>query len=204
MTGLAGRLIALEGGEGCGKSTQACLLADALGAVLTREPGGTEAGERIRALVLDPETGHLDPRTEALLVAAARAQHVAEFIRPALEAGRIVVTDRYIGSSLAYQGFGRGLDVGDLRRLNEWATSGLWPDLTILLEVPQAIAAARLGPDRDRLEAETGGFHDRVMAGFAELAATAQERWLVVDGAGPVEAVSARVLAAVEGVLSVP
>jgi dTMP kinase len=179
--------VALEGGEACGKSTQARLLAERLGAVLTREPGGTVVGERVRAMLLDHDTGDLDPRTEALLLAAARAQHVAEVIRPALEQGRDVVTDRFTGSSLAYQGFGRGLDVDELRRLNEWATGGLTPDLTILLEVDPSAAATRRGRPPDRLESAGDAFHRRVADGYRTLATASPSTWQVVDGAASVD-----------------
>lgn len=195
---MSGRFIALEGGEGCGKSTQARRLAEHLGALLTREPGGTPVGERIRAILLDPETGELDPRAEALLVAAARAQHVAAVVRPALEAGTDVVTDRYLGSSLAYQGHGRGLDVDEVLALSAWGTGDLHPDLTILLEVPAAEAAARMGVDRDRFEAEDPGFHDRVAAGYRALAEADPGRWVVVDGSGTIEVVAHRVREVVE------
>src|SRR4051794_24225570 len=158
-----GRFIAFEGGEACGKSTQARLLADALGAVLTREPGGTPLGERVRALLLDPASGDVDPRAEALLMAAARAQHVRDVIEPALASRRDVVTDRFSGSSIAYQGYGRGLPVDEVRSLSTVASGGLWPDLTILLTV-----SAPLGPpgELDRLEAAGDDFHRRVAEGF--------------------------------------
>ncbi|HEX9529780.1 MAG TPA: dTMP kinase [Acidimicrobiales bacterium] len=186
--------IVIEGGEGSGKSTQAARLARALGAVLTREPGGTQVGEQIRAVLLDPESGALDPRAEALLMAAARAQHVVEVIRPALAAGRTVVCDRYAGSSYAYQGYGRGLALSDLRCLSGWAADGLEPDLVILLDVPAEVAASRIaGQAEDRLESERGGFHDRVRLGFRQLAGADPDRWAVVDGTGPVEEVAARV-----------
>ncbi|MGH9282139.1 MAG: dTMP kinase, partial [Acidimicrobiales bacterium] len=170
MSGRRGRLVALEGGEGCGKSTQAALLATRLGAVLTREPGGTGVGEQVRVLLLGPAAGSLDPRAEALLMAAARAQHVAEVVAPALAEGRDVVTDRFSHSSLAYQGHGRGLPLDEVRQLSEWATGGLWPDAVVLLDLPAAEAWARLGR-LDRFEAEGDGFHQRVAAGFRALAA---------------------------------
>jgi len=193
-----GRLIAFEGGEGTGKSTQAERLACALGAVLTREPGGTAAGEAVRHLLLDPDV-RIDDRAEALLMAAARAQHVDEVIRPALDAGRDVVSDRYVDSSLAYQGYGRGLDLAEVRRLSSWATRGLWPDVVVLLDVPAAESMARrraIGHAPDRLEAEDEAFHRRVVEGFAALAAADPDRWLVVDGTGPIDDVAARVRAA--------
>jgi dTMP kinase len=195
-----GRLIAFEGGEACGKSTQAAILAERLGAVLTREPGGTDVGVRIREILLGAGTVDLDPRAEALLMAADRAHHVATLVRPAIEAGRDVVTDRYIGSSLAYQGYGRGLGVAEVARISAWATGGLDPDVVVLLDVPDGVAAARLGDQRDRLEAEGPEFHRRVIAGFRALAAADPQRWVVVDGTGPVDAVAARVLAAVADV----
>ncbi len=192
---MRGRLIAFEGGEACGKSTQAALLAQALGAVLTREPGGTRAGEQIRALLLDEAGTALVPRAEALLMAAARAQHVAEVVRPAIEAGRDVVSDRYAHSSLAYQGYGRGLAVVEVAELSTWATEDLWPDLVILLELPDEVALGRRGPP-DRFESEDESFHRRVRQGYRRLAAEDPERWRVVDGLGAVEEVAARVRAA--------
>lgn len=186
-------LIALEGGEASGKSTQAALLAARLGAVLTREPGGTEVGERLRALLLDPDV-EVQPRTEALLMAAARAEHVAVVVRPALEAGRHVVTDRYVGSSLAYQGFGRGLDVDEVAALSAFATAGLAADVNVLLDV----AARRRDRAPDRLEAAGAAFHERVLDGFASLVAADPGRWVVIDGAGTVEEVAVRVAVAVE------
>jgi dTMP kinase len=193
----AGRFIAFEGGEASGKSTQARLLAEALGAVLTREPGGTTIGARLRELVLSPDTVGLDPRAEALVMAADRAQHVAEVIRPALRAGRHVVTDRYAGSSIAYQGHGRGLPVEQVRGLSHWAAAGCWPDLVVLLDVPSSVAAARLQRDLDRMEAEGADFHARVAEGFHHQAAAEPERWAVVDGRGDVDEVQAAVWAVV-------
>lgn len=199
-------LVAFEGGEATGKSTQARLLAERLGAVLTREPGATPLGVAIRALLLDVGSAArevaIDPRTEALLMAADRAQHVAEVVAPALAAGSAVVTDRYVGSSLAYQGHGRGLDVDDVARLSAFATGGLDADLVVLLTVPAAVRDARLqaraGGALDRLEREGSSFHDRVEAGFLRLAHADPQRWVVVDGDGPVADVAARVWAAVE------
>jgi dTMP kinase len=195
---VTGRLVVLEGGEGCGKSTQASLLADRLGAVLTREPGATEVGERIRALVLDPASAGLDPRTEALLLAAARAQHVTEVIRPALAQGRHVVSDRFTGSLLAYQGYGRGLPLDDLVSLSGFATEGLEADLVVLLDLPPVVAAARRGTDLDRLEAAGEAFHERVRRGFAALAGAEPERWAVIDAGGSVDEVAERVWAVTE------
>lgn len=193
---MGARLIAFEGGEGSGKSTQAAHLAKRLGAVLTREPGGTPLGERIRSVVLDATNGSVDPRAEALLMAAARAQHVAEVIAPALDRGETVVTDRYIGSSLAYQGYGHGLDVGELLTLSNWATGGRRADLVVLLDVPADVADQRLRRPADRMERLGKKFHRRVAEGFAALAAANPAHWLVVDGVGTIDEVAARVNAA--------
>lgn len=192
-----GRFIAFEGGEACGKSTQARRLAESLGAVLTREPGGTAIGARIRELVLGLDTVDLAPRAEALLMAADRAQHVAELVEPALAAGRHVVTDRFAGSSIAYQGFGRGLPIEEVRMLSEWATAGVWPDLIVLLDVPADEAARRLGDATDRMEAEPADFHAAVLDGFHAQAALEPGRWVVIDGAGSIDAVAAAVNAVV-------
>jgi dTMP kinase len=192
-----GWLVVFEGGEASGKSTQAARLAADLGAVLTREPGGTELGKRIRAIVLDPAVSAVAPATEALLMAADRAQHVAEVIEPALAAGDDVVTDRYIPSTLAYQGYGRGLDVDELRRLSAWASGGVDADLVVLLDVPPSVAAERL-EGRDRMEAAGDEFHARVADGYRQLAADDPGRWVVVDGVGSIDEVAARVRDAVE------
>ena len=193
-----GRLIAFEGGEGCGKSTQAARLAADLDALLTSEPGDTEIGRRIRAIVLDPGVAHLDPRAEALLMAADRAQHVTERVRPALASGRTVVSDRSAYSSLAYQGHGRGLGVDAVRTLCDWATGGLWPDLAVLLDVPADERAARMKEPPDRMESAGAPFHATVADGFRSLAAADPDRWVVVDGTGEVLDVFHRVVAAWE------
>ncbi len=193
-----GRFIAFDGGEGCGKSTQAALLAQRLDAVLTREPGGMAIGARMRELLLDPATRGLDPRAEALLMAADRAQHVSELVRPALDAGRDVVTDRYAGSSIAYQGAGRGLDPDEVRHLSAWGTGGLWPDLTILLDVPLEVTASRLARELDRFEQEDLGFHERLLAGFRAQADADPDRWVVLDGTRSVEEVASLVAVAVD------
>jgi len=192
MTG-RGRFIVFEGGEACGKSTQARRLADRLGALFTFEPGATALGQQMRAIVLDPDTADLDARAEALLIAADKAQHVWAVIEPALAAGRDVVCDRFVDSALAYQGFGRGLDLEHLEQVLDFATNGLRPDLVLLLEVPEAVADARLGAQRDRLEAESQAFHRRVREGFRTLAGADPKRWVVVDGDGSVDEVSARI-----------
>ena len=186
-------LIAFEGGEGSGKSTQAARLAERLGAVLTREPGGTPLGERVRAVVLDPSVGKVDPRAEAMLMAAARAQHVGEVIEPAIARGQSVVTDRYIASSLAYQGFGHGLSVDELARLSAWATGGRAADLNVLLHVPARVAAARMRRPVDRMEQLGKKFHTRVNEGFVALAEADPDRWLVIDGVGAIDEVGQRV-----------
>jgi len=188
-----GRFIVFEGGEGTGKSTQAALLAQRLGATLTHEPGGTELGAHLREVLLSERTRRLDDRAEALLMAADRAQHVAEVIEPALRSGRHVVCDRYIGSSVAYQGYGRLLDPDMVRAISGWAAGGLWPDLTILLTVPEEVARARIGPARDRIEAAGDDFHRRVLDGFLEQAAEEPDTWVVLDGSGTPEEVAEEV-----------
>jgi dTMP kinase len=196
-----GRLIVFEGGEASGKSTQAARFAAEIGAVLTREPGGTDIGKRIRAIVLDPGVTAMAASTEALLMAADRAQHVAEVIEPALAAGRDVVTDRYVPSSLAYQGFGRGLDVEQLWRLSMEFAGALHADLVVLLDVRPDVAAARL-QGRDRMEAAGDDFHARVAEGYRRMAAAHPDRWLVVDGNGSIDEVAVRVRDAVDKWLS--
>jgi dTMP kinase len=193
-----GRLVALEGVDGSGKSTQATILAESLGAVLTFEPGATQLGRALRRLLLDPDRPVLDVRSEALLMAADRAQHVAQVIRPALDAGRLVVTDRFSGSTLAYQGYGRGLPVGELRQLVDWASGGVEADLTILVDVPISVARRRLEEmEADRLERLDEGFFSRVRDGYLELASQ-DDRWAVVDGDRVVEMVAADVRDLVE------
>jgi dTMP kinase len=196
--GRVGRFIVFEGGEAVGKSTQAALLADRLGAVLTREPGGTAVGEALRRLLLDLPLAPV-PKAEALLMLAARAQHVAEVIEPALARGEDVVCDRYSGSTLAYQGFGRGLPLVALQEMNSWATGGRAPDVVVLLDLRVDDARRRLSSSRlDRIEAEGGEFLDRAQAGFRQLAAADPLRWRVVDAAGSVGEVAERVWKAVD------
>jgi len=201
-----GRFVVFEGGEASGKSTQAGLLAQRWGAELTFEPGDTEVGARLRAILLDPATGHLDPRAEALLMAADRAHHVATRIRPALMRGRDVVCDRFVGSSIAYQGYGRQLGAGEVAALSAFAVDGLVPDLVVLLEVPADVAGARLAASGalDRMEAAGDDFHQRVALGYRELAAADPGRWAVVDGSGSIDEVAARVSAAVSARLPDP
>ncbi|MGH9171690.1 MAG: dTMP kinase [Acidimicrobiales bacterium] len=193
-----GRLIALEGGEGVGKSTQAELLAGALGAKATREPGGSRLGEQVRSLVLDSPPGAVDDRAELMLVLAARAQHVAELIRPALQSGRDVVVDRYSGSTLAYQGYGRGLPIDEIEMACDLATGGLWPDLTVLLDMPaEEGAARRAGTRRDRIESEGPRFFARVREGYLELASKHPGSWVVLDASPGAAEVASAVLKAV-------
>lgn len=190
---MTGRFIAFEGGEGSGKSTQAARLARRLGALLTHEPGDTPLGAAVRAILLDDHDVEITPRAEALLMAADRAQHVVEVVRPALESGRTVVTDRFTGSSVAYQGYGRQLSPAEVTALSEWATDELWPDLVILLEVPTSVSAERTGGARDRLEAAGDSFHRRVHDGFLTQAIADPERWAVVDGTQPEDDVAAAI-----------
>jgi dTMP kinase len=192
------QFIALEGGEAVGKSTQAALLAEHLGAVLTREPGGTAIGEALRRLLLDPLLPRPTATAETLLMLAARAQHVAEVIEPALAKGHDVVCDRYSGSTLAYQGYGRGLDLGELGWLDRWATGGRQPDLVILLDLPVEAALKRrgMGPP-DRFESEGPEFWERVRRGFLRLAENDRQRWRTVDASGSVEEVAAAIRKAV-------
>jgi dTMP kinase len=197
--------IAFEGCDASGKSTQAALVAQRLDALLTKEPGDTPAGVRIRSLLLDhsPEGASLCARSEALLMAADRAQHVDEVILPTMKSGRSVVCDRYIASSMAYQGYGRGLAVDQIRWISEWATEGLWPDVVLLLRVPIDVILTRLqaAGAPDRLEAEGPEFLQRVIDGFDAIAASDPERWRVVDGVGTRDEVAARVNATLAHVL---
>ncbi len=185
-----GVFLALEGGEGAGKSTQARLLAiwlrdQGYDVVTTHEPGATKVGMRLRALLLDTSHTGLSPRAETLMYAADRAEHVQSVIIPALERGAIVVTDRYVDSTLAYQGAGRQLPMAEIAELNKWATSGLMPDLTILLDLPPLTGLGRRLSSADRLESEPVDFHQRVRNGFLSLAAADPGRYLVLDAARP-------------------
>ena len=196
---MTARFIAFEGGDASGKTTQARRVARHLGAIFTREPGGTDLGETLRDLVLEPQA-HVDLRAEALMIAAARAQHVAEVIRPALDADQSVVTDRFTASSIVYQGFGSGLDVEAVRQLSAFATAGLTPHLTVLIDVPTDVSLGRLGDAPDRFEREAAEFHARVRAGYLELA-EGDPTWVVIDGSGSLEDVGAAVDAALSRVL---
>lgn len=183
--------IAFEGAEGCGKSTQAARLAAAIGAVLTRETGGTTIGARLRELLHDTSVDNLHPRAEALIAAADRAQHIDEIVRPALGSGRPVVSDRSVYSSLAYQGYGRQLDLTDIRRINDWATAGIWPSAVVFLDTPDDVIAERMSRrDLDRFEAAGAEFHTRVLAGFREMADADPEHWITVQAIGSIEQVA--------------
>jgi dTMP kinase len=204
-----GRLIALEGIDGSGKSTQARALAAALGARLTHEPGDTPLGARLREILLTPEataTPGPAPRAEALLMAADRAEHVALVLQPALAAGEWVVTERYSGSTLAYQGWGRGLPVGELASIVSWAAGGLTADLSVLVDVTPEVAGGRLGRrgGADRLERLGPGFAARVREGFLTQAEADPAGWAVVDGTAEVAALSAHILDVVRDRLGEP
>lgn len=191
--GTRGTFIVFEGGDGSGKSTQSQRLATRIGAIHTREPGGTPIGDALRELVLDPERRELADRTEALLMAASRAQHVAEVIEPALAGGAHVVCDRYVASSLAYQGAGRGLGIDVVAELNRFATNDVMPDLTVLLEADPDAARQRLGTNLDRIEDAGRALGDVVVTTYRELAAADPERWVVVPADGTIDEVAARV-----------
>ncbi len=200
---MPGLFITLEGIDGCGKSTQIEMLADALNdrgvsPLITREPGGTAMGERIRRLL--SEAGNaMAARTELFLIIAARAQHVRELIRPALEADRVVISDRYTDSSVAFQGYGRGLDLATIHEMNRFATEGLTPDLTILFDLDPAQARTRLNrrtkssltdepeSDLEYLDREERAFHERVRDGYLEMMREEPTRIRLVDSSGPVE-----------------
>lgn len=202
-----GLFVAFEGGDGAGKSTQARALAVALEArglevVLTREPGGTPAAEAIREVVLTPDYAGLDPRAEALLYAASRAEHVARLVRPALERGAVVITDRYIDSSIAYQGVARGLGPDVVGEINLWATRSLLPDLTVLLDVDAGAGLARLSTEPDRLESEPEEFHATVVSAYRALAAGDPDRYLVLAAHDDVDAISVAILGRVDELLA--
>ncbi|PQZ85954.1 dTMP kinase [Arthrobacter sp. MYb227] len=211
----AGRFIVFEGGDGAGKSTQAALLCEALRknghqVLQTREPGGTEIGEKLRSLVLDHGQGTVDARTEALMYAAARAAHVEQVIRPALDGGTMVICDRFVDSSLAYQGVGRALGEDAVRSINEFATGGLRPDLTVLLDVTPIAGRSRrtVGADgasvaEDRLESEPDEFHSRIRDAFLHFAKREPARYLVLDASQSIEEL-ARAIASALGPLLVP
>ncbi len=194
-----GLFISFEGTDGSGKTTQYRLFAEyllSLGyeVVTTREPGGTPISEKIRGIILDPENTEMDDMTEALLFAAGRAQHVAQLIRPSVEAGKIVLCDRFMDSSIAYQGYARGL--GDcVRIINEYAVAGMQPDLTFLLDLPPQAGRARnvKAGKADRLEKQAMEFHSKVYEGYKKLAEIYPDRFIVIDAAGSIEEVQARI-----------
>lgn len=206
----AGLWVTFEGGDGSGKTTQAALLESWLRecgrtVVRTREPGGTDVGNLVRDIVLH-HRGEVAPRAEALLYAADRAHHVATLVRPALARGDVVIQDRYLDSSVAYQGAGRVLDAGEIRDLSLWAAEGALPDVTVLLDLAPASARRRLdAADKpfDRLEAEKTEFHERVRGAFLDLAAAEPDRFLVLDASLPVEHLAAAVRARVALALGV-
>jgi dTMP kinase len=205
MTGL---FITFEGGDGSGKTTQINLLATWLESqgqtvVLTREPGGTDLGVELRNIVLHRK-GFIAPRAEALLYAADRSHHIHSLVRPALERGEVVVQDRYLDSSVAYQGAGRVLDPEEVRELSLWATERLMPHLTVLLDVPASVAKARQAQterEYDRLEAEAEDFHTRVRESYLSLAAAEPERFLVVNGELPIEEIHQSIITKVSDLL---
>ena len=204
---MAGSFIVFEGGEGAGKSTQETMLAHwleerGMSVVRTREPGGTPAGEAIRTIVLSNDYAGLTDRAEALLFAAARGEHAAQVIRPALEAGAIVVCDRYLDSSVAYQGYGRGLGPDYVRNLSLWATRDLVPDLTVLLDVDPSVGLSRV-QSPDRLESEPIDYHRQVRQAFLDIAAASPDRYLVIDADQDKEAIAQQILRRVADLLGI-
>ena len=197
------QFIAFEGGDASGKTTQARRVADNLNAVFTREPGGTTIGESLRAILLDPNE-KVALRAEALLMAASRAQLVADVISPALSEGRHVVTDRFIASSLTYQGYASGLAVDDVLSLSLFATESLRPDLTLLIDIPVEESIKRRGLNPDRFEQEDISFHQKVRNGYLDLAAVENKKWAVIDGTGNPQEVASLVDKAINKRLDLP
>ena len=203
---MAGLFIVFEGGDGGGKSTQVARLVESLRAsghavVATREPGGTRIAEKIRSLILDPENLELCDRAEALLYAASRAEHVHHVVRPALERGEIVVSDRYMDSSIIYQGLGRGLGRDEVRNLNLWATDGLLPDLTIVLDVPAGFGLERVGTP-DRLELAPREMHERIRDYYLAMAASDPGHYIVINARQDIDAIAAVVADHVDELLA--
>jgi dTMP kinase len=199
------RYIAFEGLEGCGKSTHVTRLAAALGAVATREPGGTTIGASLRATMIDAANTMLSPRSEALLMAADRAQHLDELVTPALQRGQHVISDRSAYSSLAYQGYGRQLDLAMLKQFNSWAINNRWPDLVVYIDVPLDILLERLKKRKlDRFEREDRSFFERIARGFNEMAKAEPDRWLILDGTPPKDELAATILREVTSRLNIP
>ena len=190
--------IALEGPEGCGKSTQAAILADRLDALVTREPGATKLGTQLRSLLLGLDQAAIGARAETLLMAADRAQHMDDVVLPALNAGRHVVSDRSVYSSMAYQGAGRELGVDSVRDLNQWALAGCWPDIVVLLDIDIEQARGRLGRELDRMEQEPMEFHQRVVDAYRSMAAC-NPSWLVVSAEGEVDQVAEKIWSGISG-----
>jgi dTMP kinase len=205
----SGLFLAFEGGEGAGKTTQARMIAiwlreQGFDVVTTHEPGATKIGMRLRAILLDTNNAGMSSRCETLLYAADRAEHVTSVIEPALDRGAVVITDRFVDSSLAYQGAGRGLRTAEIARLNSWATGGRQPDLTILLDMPPEAGLGRRTASADRLEAEPLDFHRRVRAGFLALSRAEPERYLVIDASRQPEEVSEEIKDRIREILPDP
>ena len=201
-----GVFVCFEGGEGSGKSTQSRRLHDALVASgytvrLTFEPGDTAVGRELRRIVLSPETGALDDRCEALLYAADKAEHVATLVRPSLQRGEVVITDRYVDSTLAYQGAGRSLDPGELEEVARWATGDLRPHLTVVLDLEPAAGLGRFA-ERDRIEGESVEFHERVREAFLAMAKADPDHYLVLDASAPIGEIHGAVRARIEPLLA--
>ena len=200
-----GLFVCFEGGEGAGKSTQSRLLHDWLvergeTVLLTFEPGDTSVGKELRRIVLDPVTGDLSYRTEALLYAADKAEHVDHVVLPALARGEVVITDRYVDSTLAYQGAGRTLDVGEVEAVARWATGDLRPHLTVVLDLAPEAGLGRFA-GRDRIEAQSLEFHQRVRQGFLDLAAADPDHYVVLDARAPIDEIATAIHERVEPLL---
>ena len=199
-----GRYIAFEGLEGCGKSTHVKRLAEAIGGITTREPGGTAIGAALRAAMLDTNNTMLSPRAEALMMSADRAQHIDELVLPTLALGKHVVSDRSAFSSLAYQGYGRLLNIDDLKRFNGWAIQENWPELVIFIDVPIEQLLERLQRrELDRFEREDRSFFERIYTGFHTMAAADPSRWMVIDGTPAKDKVQSAILQGVQDRLGI-